>query len=162
MNRPVPPPEAELIRLVREAAHITTAEAAVAAGMSKSRWSQIESGYETRGEDFKEVRGKRDTIAHMAHVVGIGPERLEEAGRPDAAEVLREIQRQEAAAVLPPVTEEPPVVEDDPLTPDERAASEAFIAELRRRRAQIRAREERERQEQDRRGNGKGISALGG
>lgn len=52
--------------------------------------------------------------------------------------------------------------EDDPLTPDERAASEAFIAELRRRRAQIRAREERERQEQDRRGNGKGISALGG
>ena len=61
-----------------------------------------------------------------------------------------------------PVRTLPVGPEADPLTPDERAASEAFIAELRRRRAQIRAREERERQEQDRRGNGKGISALGG
>jgi len=30
-------------------------------------------------------------IAHMAHVVGLDPEVLEKAGRPEAAEILREI-----------------------------------------------------------------------
>ncbi|XUZ24705.1 hypothetical protein ACQVDT_06955 [Streptomyces sp. RMIT01] len=33
----------------------------------------------------------------MANVVGVDPEQLEGAGREDAAEILREIRRQEAA-----------------------------------------------------------------
>lgn len=34
----------------------------------------------------------------MAHVVGVTPERLDEVSRGDAAEILREIERQEAEA----------------------------------------------------------------
>jgi transcriptional regulator with XRE-family HTH domain len=139
---------------------MTAAEAAIAAGMSKARWSQIENGYETRGDGFKEVRGRRDTIAHMANAVGVSPERLEEAGRPDAARVLREIQRNapaEPAAVPGPQPEPPPELEfedDDPLTPEERAAALAFIREVRKGIARVRAREEAERQ-----GNGHTASA---
>ena len=120
----MPPPEATLIRLVREAAHMTAAEAALAAGISKARWSQIENGYETRGDGFKEVRGKRDTIAHMAHALHISPERLEEAGRPDAAQVLREIQRQEVASqpVPAPSEEAEPAPHSEVLTPEEQQA----------------------------------------
>ena len=93
MQRPEPPPEAVLIRLVREAAQITVADAAKAAGISKSRWSQVETGYESRGDDeYKEVTGKRDTIAWMAWAVGLERARLGEY-RPDAVLVLDEIVR---------------------------------------------------------------------
>ena len=93
MQRPEPPPEAVLIRLVREAAQITIADAAKAAGISKSRWSQVETGYESRGDDeYKPVTGRRDTIAWMAWAIGLERGRLGEY-RPDAVLVLDEIVR---------------------------------------------------------------------
>lgn len=92
MQRPEPPPEAVLIRLVREASQITIADAANAAGISKSRWSQIETGYESRSGEYKEVTGQRDTIAWMAWAVGLERDRLGEY-RPDAVLVLDEILR---------------------------------------------------------------------
>lgn len=92
MRRPDPPPEAVLIRLVREAAQITVADAANAAGISKSRWSQIETGYESRDGEYREVTGQRDTIAWMAWAVGLERDRLGEY-RPDAVLVLDEILR---------------------------------------------------------------------
>lgn len=105
MLKPAPPPEARLIRLVREAAGIKTPDAARAARISKARWSQIENGYETRGGDVRAVRATAGTLAHMAAAVGLAPDRLEtEAGRTDAAEVLREIQR---ATPEPPASEPP-------------------------------------------------------
>jgi helix-turn-helix protein len=110
MTKPSPPPEAVLIRLAREAARIKAPAAAKSAGVSVARWSQIETGYETRLGRYKPVRAPEGTLAHMAHAVGVGPERLEEAGRPDAAMVLREIQRQQL----------------DPLTPDERQTLSDF------------------------------------
>lgn len=88
MHRPEPPPEAVLIRIVREAAQISVADAANAAGISKSRWSQIENAYEARGE----VTGKPGIIAWMAWAVGLDRKRLGEY-RPDAALVLDEILR---------------------------------------------------------------------
>jgi transcriptional regulator with XRE-family HTH domain len=92
MSQPAPPPEAVLIRLVREAGNIKLPAAAKAAGVSVARWSQIENGYEMRLGEARPVQGARSTIAHMAAAVGLTPGRLEtEGARPDAAAVLREI-----------------------------------------------------------------------
>lgn len=94
-----PPPEARLIRLVREAVGLKIPEVAKTAGISKARWSQVESGRETRLGQHKPVHGSRSTIAHMAYAVGLSAERLETEGeRPDAAEILREIYRKEDKA----------------------------------------------------------------
>lgn len=98
MDRPAPP-EATLIRTARKAAGLSIEAAAEQAGaLSFVRWSQIENGYESRGGQRRPIRGTDTHIAHMAHVVGISPERLEHAGRPDAAVVLREIILQEQLA----------------------------------------------------------------
>lgn len=96
MEKPHPPPEAALIRLAREAAHISASGAASAAGISTARWSHIENGYETRHGSYKPVTGRAVTIAHMAHAVGLAPARLRQAGRADAADILAEIFRQES------------------------------------------------------------------
>lgn len=106
MERPQPPPEAALIRLVREAAGLKIPPAAKAAGISAARWSQVELGYETRQGQVKPVRATAATLAHMAHAAGLSPDRLEaEGGRPDAAAVLREILRGEPTP--PPPTPAP-------------------------------------------------------
>jgi hypothetical protein len=62
-----------------------------------ARWRHIERGYEPK-KPPKAVRAPDKTLAHMAYVVGVSPDRLEEAGRSIAAEILREILRQEAEA----------------------------------------------------------------
>ena len=95
MDKPAPPPEAVLLTVARKAAGMKTPEVALAAGISKARLSQIENGYERRAGRYTPVRGKDDTVAHVAAVVGVSPERLEEAGRPDAAVILREILRRD-------------------------------------------------------------------
>lgn len=94
---PTPPPEAELVRLAREAQRISpeTAAARAETQLSGSRWRQIEAGW--RKDTKTVVIAKAATLAHMAYAVGVSPERLEAAGRNDAAEVLREVLRQEAA-----------------------------------------------------------------
>lgn len=103
MERPPSRPEGALIRLARKAAGLTVPDAARAAGISKARWSQVESGHEARNGVEREVNAKSATIAHMARAVGLSPERLETEGeRPDAAEVLREILRTSPPPSLPP------------------------------------------------------------
>jgi transcriptional regulator with XRE-family HTH domain len=113
MTKPAPPPEAVIIRLARKAAGLSVASAAAklkAQGIriSIARWSQIENGYETRPWGVRAVRGRDDTIAHMADSVGVTADRLVEAGRPDAASVLREImfQREGKAPPLPELVRE--------------------------------------------------------
>jgi len=102
MDKQAPPPEAVLLTVARKAAGMKTPDVARAAGISKARLSQIENGYERRAGRYSPVRGKDDTIAHVAAVVGVTPEQLEEARRPDAALILREILRrdQETDAAL--------------------------------------------------------------
>lgn len=92
MERPPALPEGILIRRAREASGLTVPAAAQAAGMSKARWTQVETGYETRQGQVRRVQAKPGTIARMAHAVGLDPDRLASQGeRPDAAEILREI-----------------------------------------------------------------------
>lgn len=94
MERPPARPEGALIRLTRQASGMTVPEAVKRSGVSKARWSQVESGYETRNGVTRPVQVKPDTLARMARAVGLSPERLESEGqRPDAAEILREILR---------------------------------------------------------------------
>ena len=90
MHRPEPPPEAVLIRIAREAASLSISEAAAdAAGISLSAGHRSRTATKPAAE-YRPIRGIDTYIAHMAHVVGISPERLEQY-RPDAALVLREI-----------------------------------------------------------------------
>ena len=101
-----PPPEAVLIRLVRQAAGITVDAAATRAGISKARWTQVETGREKRKDGYRPAVAPSGTLARMAGAIpGVTPERLEDAGRPDAAEVLREIRRLDApqpSVTVPP------------------------------------------------------------
>lgn len=94
---PPPPPPAygALIEKARKAARISVQAAADRAGISKATWIDAARGYRKRGGTREAVDPKPETIARMAHAVaGITPRRLaEEGSRPDAAEVLAEIQR---------------------------------------------------------------------
>ena len=92
MTKPVPRPEASLIRLAREAAGLSPEKAAKRMDIpfSGSRWRQIEAGY--RSDSDKAVIAKAPTLAHMAHAVGVSATRLANSGREDAAEILHEIE----------------------------------------------------------------------
>ncbi len=94
----LPPPEAALIRLARQARGLSPEQAAdrTPVKIKGYRWRQIESGYKGKAGASERTIAPARTLAHMAHTVGVAPERLEEAGRYDAAEILREIQRQAA------------------------------------------------------------------
>lgn len=98
MTSPSPPREASLIKIARKAAGLSVAAASEAAliDISAARWSQIENGYEARGGRHSPVRGRDETIAHMAYVVGVAPERLSRAGRANAGLILEEIMRRQA------------------------------------------------------------------
>lgn len=98
MERPPARPEGSLIRRAREAAGLSIPEAVRRSGVSKARWSQVETGYETRDGTLRVVQARAGTLARMANAVGVTAERLEtEGARPDAAEILREISRRQNA-----------------------------------------------------------------
>ncbi|MFJ5259132.1 hypothetical protein ACIQAC_01475 [Streptomyces sp. NPDC088387] len=95
---PKPPPEADLIRLARQARGFSPEEAAerTPIRIKGFRWRQIEKGFKGKVGESERVIGLPKTIAHMAYTVGVAPSRLIEAGREDAAQILREIQIQHA------------------------------------------------------------------
>lgn len=98
MEKPARPPEAVLLRTLREAADLTQAQAATAAGMSDARWSQAENGYESRKGVYVPVRVKPGNLARMFRVVGASPERVAAEGhRDDAATILEELIRDNQA-----------------------------------------------------------------
>jgi hypothetical protein len=77
-------------------------DAARKSGISKARWSQVETGHETRAGVDRVVQAKAGTLARMAAAVGLPPERLEAEGqRADAAMVLREILQGQPSAPEP-------------------------------------------------------------
>lgn len=104
---PKPPPEADLIRLARQARGLSPEEAAdrTPVRIKGFRWRQIEKGWKGKAGESERAPAPDKTLAHMAYTVGVTPSRLMEAGREKAAEILREIQLQEAerasAANLP-------------------------------------------------------------
>lgn len=83
---PEAPPEARLITELRERApRMSMSHAAREAGISPTRWRQIENGYRPeRGINYPES-GPAQTVARMVMVVGGTPQQLIDAGRPDAA-----------------------------------------------------------------------------
>ncbi|MFE7272993.1 hypothetical protein [Streptomyces sp. NPDC057623] len=95
---PEPPPEADLIRLARQARGLSPEEAAerTPVRIKGFRWRQIEKGFKGKVGESDPVKALPKTLAHMAHTVGVTPSRLVEAGREDAAQILREIQIQNA------------------------------------------------------------------
>lgn len=91
-ERPDQPDEGRLIGLAQKRSTLSARKAAAAAGLSEGRWRQIVSGYQTVSAGvYAPVRAPAETLARMAKVVGVTPEQLEQAGRPDAADELRAI-----------------------------------------------------------------------
>lgn len=123
MSASPPPPEAVLIYRARESASITIADAAKAAGITDTRWSQIERGHERRKGIDVPARAKAGTLARMARAVGISPERLEKEGqREDAADLLREMLSTAGGPPRPDVVHIPAPVPGSPS----KAARAAF------------------------------------
>lgn len=93
-----PPPEATLIRLVREAAGLSPERAAarMETKFSGSRWRQIERGW--RKDTGTQVIAPDVTLAQMCRALGITAERLAKTGRETAVEILREMERPKAPA----------------------------------------------------------------
>ena len=122
---PTPPPEGELIRIAREAMAISAETAAerTPIRLQGSRWRHIERGWERTRPELKTVHAPARTLAQMARTVGITPERLTEAGRDDAAKILREIQRQGGAGTAEAAERARiAAIQPDPNDPDEMAA----------------------------------------
>jgi hypothetical protein len=120
-DTPAPPPEARLIQIARKAAGLTADAAAKSTGgtVSPVYWRDVERGYGYRRSKRVPARASDRVLAHMAQAVRVTPERLAEAGRPDAAAVLREIH----LADSPP----PPLV---PFPAAARPAKEAIAEEI--------------------------------
>lgn len=78
-------PEEELIRRARNSRRLSIPAAAERASISQQRWAQIERSVGNAAPP--------ETIAHMAHAVGITSDRLVGI-RDDAAEILKEIELQ--------------------------------------------------------------------
>lgn len=93
METPQAPAEALLIDSAQKSAipRLSMRKAAEMAGMSEGRWRQIVKGYQGTGTGRLAVIAPDETIARMALVVGVTADDLDEAGRPDAAEVLRHL-----------------------------------------------------------------------
>lgn len=105
-STPPTPPEAALIKSALKRRRITARAAAHQAGIGEARWYQIMRGNQTVGGARVPVVAPPDTLARMAHAVGVTPEQLEEVDRADAAEELRDLAQHET----PP----PPGDRDDP------------------------------------------------
>lgn len=93
METPQQPAEARLIDAAQKSAvpKLSMRKASQAAGISDGRWRQIIKGYQGTGTGRIPVVAPGETLARMALVVGVTADQLSEAGRPDAANVLRQL-----------------------------------------------------------------------
>lgn len=88
------PPEAALIeearlRLPRNRSAV--AKVAKRAGISEARWRQVAKGYQQATKETRvPVRAPAETLARMAEAVNLTADDLEQVGRQDAAEIMRE------------------------------------------------------------------------
>jgi transcriptional regulator with XRE-family HTH domain len=132
---PEPTPWGQLIRDAREAAGLSIPEAARRAGISAGQWGNIERGYQKLGKT-RVIRspGAPRTVAHMADVANLTPERLAAAGNDSAARILREIRTHaEQAGDLPRFTDPAMrrIWEDPGLTRQEKLGILALIEGMR-------------------------------
>jgi hypothetical protein len=94
--------------MVRE--RLSARQAANQAGISEGRWRQIVAGYQSAAGQHIPVVAPAATLARMALAVNLTAEDLVDAGRTDAADVMRDLTQRRPQ----PVTETP----DDDLTSD--------------------------------------------
>jgi len=83
-------PEGRLLGDALRRSGMSARQAAPLAHISDTRLRHIINGYQPyQGQQLKVV-GPADTVARIARVVGVTPDQLAAAGRPDAAAILRE------------------------------------------------------------------------
>ncbi len=100
-DKPQATPWGEMIRLAREAMtprRLSVRAAAKLAEISPENWGHVERGYQLHRGTYRAVPGTPGTVARMAFVVGISPDRLRDAGYPAAADILGEMVRAQAEA----------------------------------------------------------------
>lgn len=89
-ERPEQPPEGKLIEEAAGDLGLSIREAARRAGISYGRWRQIVKGYQNVSPgSYARVHAPAKTLAGMARVVRVSADDLEQAGRGDAADILR-------------------------------------------------------------------------
>lgn len=94
VTTPEPPPEAQLIQRLREEMFpkVSLREAARRAGFSVATWTQIEQGYRRVTRDTViSITGTDEKVARMGLVVGATTDQLIDAGRADAAVLLKKL-----------------------------------------------------------------------
>jgi transcriptional regulator with XRE-family HTH domain len=94
VTTPEPPPEAKLIARLRGEMFpaVSMREAARRAGFSVATWTQIEQGYRKVTALLTiPITGTAEKVARMALVVSATPAQLREAGRSDAAAILKKL-----------------------------------------------------------------------
>ena len=111
-QRPEQPPEGKLIADAAARMKLSIREAARRAGISYGRWRQIVQGYQnvSPGQLAIVHDAPALTVARMATVVGLSPDRMETEGqRPDVAELMRS----GGASLVAPIRKEnlPPVLQ---------------------------------------------------
>ncbi|GAA0632543.1 hypothetical protein GCM10010174_62020 [Kutzneria viridogrisea] len=85
-------PWRQLLAAARDAQGLSWHAAADLAGINSGTWQANETGYWTvEGRRVEAKGGRPATIARMALVVGVSPDQLREAGRPDAATALEQM-----------------------------------------------------------------------
>lgn len=90
---PPQPPEGRLIEEAAKADGRSVKALAPLAGISDARWRHIVKGYQPTGNGrFNEVKAPAQTLARMAHVLGLDADDLDQVGRTDAAQALAGIQ----------------------------------------------------------------------
>lgn len=106
--------------------------AADAAGISEGRWRQIINGYlSAGGGNYVPVIAPPDTLARMAHVVGVTPDQLVEVDRGDAASELHRLTKAREEGRSQPVGTGVQPVDLTNLSPDEIEAVKAVIRAMR-------------------------------
>lgn len=107
-----PTVEGLLIRRARQRSRpkISMADAASKAGISVDNWGHIERGYQSMGRDQppRVVVPPADTLAHMAHAVGITPQELADIERVDASVLLEDLRRREPEPAFATVKQQVP------------------------------------------------------
>ncbi|MCZ2837181.1 helix-turn-helix domain-containing protein [Modestobacter sp. VKM Ac-2985] len=100
-EKPPQPPEGKLIGDAMKRRGMSARSAATASGISDTRWRHIVAGYQPVGDLYVPVSGPPETVARMAHAVGVKPEQLSEVGREDAAAELAKLEEALASTELP-------------------------------------------------------------
>lgn len=136
-ERPQRTPEGALLAEAQQRSPYSQREAAEHAGMSENHWRAIVKGYRTVNAGvYAPVRAPAGTIARMAQVVEVTPEQLEEVGRDDAAEDLRNLPIKPEPAQLPSVEQLAETVKRLEAEGEQQAATnerlEAELTELKR------------------------------